>query len=49
MDIRLAPAEHYDAAMELLDSAQKLQSTDLVLVVIAHLLAGLLRIEMDRE
>jgi hypothetical protein len=54
MDIRLAPAEHYDQAFKSLEDARRIAQvvvvtpTDQCLDAIAECLLGLLRVEMAR-
>ena len=48
MDVRLAPAEHYDLGMEVIARVETDDLPDSVyLEAIAHFLAGLLRHEMS--
>lgn len=54
MDVRLAPAEHYDKAVKSLDDARRIADvvvvtpTDQCLDAIAECLLGLLRVQMAR-
>ena len=52
MDIRLAPAEHYDQAFERYEHAAKMggpAATNAYLATISQCLLGLLRAEMEKR
>jgi hypothetical protein len=50
MELRLAPAEHYDAAMEILERVDDAPGpTEAYLWAIAHALLGLLRHQMTTD